>query len=194
MACTAVAVAVAVAFGLACTQVFQEPQRGPQNTSQFELTSVASTLHRLFNLSTPLTRRTMWAAPFDELLLDESRPDAEMPMHLPTPPAPAEPWVPPGWAATPHDDDDDDDDDGGGGGRRRLGAKAEPRPQHCGASEQTCRGRGVLSVKQQRLVQHYAELTGRELPARLEAMRADDAGRWLAQTWELWRSMGHPIN
>lgn len=72
--------------------VFQEPKHGPSNTSQFELTSVAATVGKLFNLSTPLTRRSMWAGTFDELLLDEARSEAEMPMHLPEAPAPAEPW------------------------------------------------------------------------------------------------------
>ena len=39
--------------------VFQEPKQGPQNSSQFDLASVAATVHKLFNLSTQLTLRTM---------------------------------------------------------------------------------------------------------------------------------------
>ena len=72
--------------------VFQEPEKGPSNTSQFDLTSVAATAGKLFNLSTPLTRRSMWAGTFDELLLDEARSEADMPLHLPEAPAPTEPW------------------------------------------------------------------------------------------------------
>jgi hypothetical protein len=75
--------------------VFQEPKHGPFNTSQFELTSVAATVGKLFNLSTPLTRRSMWAGTFDELLLDEARSEAEMPLHLPEAPAPFAPWEQP---------------------------------------------------------------------------------------------------
>ena len=41
--------------------VFQEPARGPSNTSQFELTSVAATVKNLFNLSSFLTKRDAWA-------------------------------------------------------------------------------------------------------------------------------------
>jgi hypothetical protein len=163
--------------------VFQEPV-GPTNTSQFDLSSVAATVRTLFNLSTPLTRRTMWAGTFDALLLDEARPDAEMPMHLPDAPAPSEPWVPPPGG-------------GGGGGddgdRRRL-QEGKPHPQHCGASEQTCRGHDALSAKQERMIGHYAELTGREVPAGVGAMTPQQAKEWLAAHWELWRSMGHPTN
>ena len=89
--------------GLVPNEAFQEPKRGPTNTSQFDLASVAATVHKLvssaqhslcrcsakqvsrccwlqFNLSTPLTRRTMWSGTFDELLLDTPR--ADTPMHL----------------------------------------------------------------------------------------------------------------
>ena len=41
--------------------VFQEPKRGPANSSQFELTSVPATVKNLFNLSSFLTKRDAWA-------------------------------------------------------------------------------------------------------------------------------------
>ena len=40
--------------------VFQEPKRGPANSSQFELTSVPATVKNLFNLSSFLTKRDAW--------------------------------------------------------------------------------------------------------------------------------------
>merc|ERR1712151_102766 len=75
--------------------VFQEPKKGPFNTSQFELTSIAATIKNLFNLTSFLTKRDAWAGSFDELLLDEPRPDADMPIQLPEAPKPATPWDPP---------------------------------------------------------------------------------------------------
>ena len=98
---------------VAAGRVFQEPQapfdphagsgRSPYNTSQFELTSVAGTVKHLFNLTTFLTKRDMWAGNFEELLLDKPRTDA--PMHLPDAPAltgPGQvPWAPPPAALPP---------------------------------------------------------------------------------------------
>lgn len=104
-----------------------------------------------------------------------------MPMHLPDAPAPAEPW----WHLGDGDDEDESD-------HRRLGLGASPKPQHCGATEKKCRGRDILSVKQQRLIHSYAKLTGSELPSEIETMRPGAADKWLAASWELWRSMGHP--
>lgn len=158
--------------------VFQEPD-GPTNTSQFDLTSIAATVHKLFNLSTPLTRRTMWSGTFDALLLDESRPDSEMPLHLPDAPAPTGAWIPP---------------PGTGEATVRRLQEGKPLPQHCGASEQTCRGHDVPSVKQERLIGRYAELTRREPPPNITAMTSQQAEEWLAEHWELWRDMGHPTN
>ena len=173
--------------------VFQEPKEGPHNTSQFDLASVAATVHKLFNLSTALTMRTMWSGTFDELLLDTPRSAGEMPMHLPTPPKVSEPWVPP---PGDHFDDpsvmdpsaDHDDDD-----RRRLQTGDGARPQHCGSSEQTCRGVDVLSVKQERLIQHYSELTGSDLPAEMRAMTQQQADGWLREQGKLWAELGHPL-
>jgi hypothetical protein len=65
--------------------VFQEPQHGPTNTSQFELSSVPATAKGLFGLPAYLTRRDAWAGSFAELLsLDAPRTDC--PMTLPAPP------------------------------------------------------------------------------------------------------------
>lgn len=168
--------------------VFQEPKRGPTSTSQFDLTSVASTLDALFNLSTPLTRRTMWSGRFDELLLPAPRPEAEMPLHLPDAPASKDAWS----CKTPHGDS----------ARRTLqhtnrheeSVDSSPNTnaaQHCGATEQTCRARGLLSTKQERLLSTFAELSGQPLPPNAKSMTASAAGQWLAQAWETWRSNGH---
>ena len=162
--------------GKVANTVFQEPKKGPENSSQFELTSVAATLDKLFSLSTPLSRRTQWAGTFDELLLPYPRPGPEMPMHLPDAPAPAEPWS--------FDLDGTDS-------HRRLRAQDAVEPQRCGATEQSCRGRDVLSAKQQRTMYTYSELTGRPLPKDLEGMRPAAADKWLAEAWELWR--GHKV-
>uniref|UniRef100_A0A7S2GIL3 Phospholipase C n=1 Tax=Haptolina brevifila TaxID=156173 RepID=A0A7S2GIL3_9EUKA len=118
--------------------VFQEPRRGPTATSQFELTSVASTIKTLFNLSTFLTKRDEWAGSFDELLLDEPRPDSDMPMHLPQAPEPAQPWSPPPGATQGrvvkrprHKDDDDDDDDDNNNNNSTPGEGARLRLTLC---------------------------------------------------------------
>jgi len=71
--------------------VIQAP-KGPRKSSQFELSSICSTAKMLFNLSSFLTQRDAWAGSFEELLLDEVRPDADCPMHLPDAP---KPWTPP---------------------------------------------------------------------------------------------------
>jgi hypothetical protein len=90
-------------------------------------------------------------------------------------------------------DDDDDEDDR----RRRLsrdGDSDSAWPQHCGATEAICRGRGVLSVKQERMIVSYAELTRQPVPQGLRSLSPAQADRRLAQQWELWRSMGYPTN
>ena len=68
------------------------------------------------------------------------------------------------------------------------------RPQHCSATEAACRGPDVLSVKQERMIGSYAELTGQPTPQGLRSFSPAQADRWLGQQWELWRSMGHPTN
>ena len=152
-----------------------------------DLTSVASTLDVLFNLSTPLSRRTMWSGRFDELLLPYPRPEAEMPLHLPDAPVPAEPWS----CKTPHSESSS---------RRTLQHRQQHeelvdsslnQPQHCGATEQTCRARDLLSTKQERLMSTLSELSGEPLPPDAKAMAPNVAGKWLARAWETWRSNGH---
>ena len=68
---------------------------GPSNNSQFEHSSVPATIKSMFGLPQILTKRTEWAAPFDELLtLSEPRTDA--PMHLPEAPSSGRPPPPAG--------------------------------------------------------------------------------------------------
>jgi hypothetical protein len=96
-------------------RVFQEPQHGPFNTSHFDLASVCATTRTLFNLSTPLTERTMWAGTFEELLLDDPRLDTDTPLHLPDAPPAAEPWTPPPPGGEGGEGVNDDGDDGDNG-------------------------------------------------------------------------------
>ena len=51
----------------------------------------------------------------------------------------------------------------------------------------------MLSVKQERLVHHFAALTGADAPEDVSGMSAAAAEEWLAAHWELWREMGHPL-
>ncbi len=84
--------------------VFQEP-RGPTNTSQFDLSSISSTVKTLFSLPDFLTKRDAWAGSFEELLLDTPRDDT--PLHLPLAPGQQSPHsiscgqFHPGWACRP---------------------------------------------------------------------------------------------
>jgi hypothetical protein len=183
-----------LAGGRVPNKVFQEPQRGPHPSSQFDLASIASTVHRLFNLSTALTMRTMWSAPFDELLLDGPRDDADMPMHLPEAPPASAPWEPPQTPAEPDDDDDDDDDDGDDDNRRKMRAMQEGgvTAQHCGSVEQSCRGHDVLSIKQERLVHQLAAMTHTQVPVEIKTMGPKEADAWVRDASKLWRELGYP--
>ena len=117
--------------------VFQEPQHGPFNTSQFELTSLPATVKNLFNLSFFLTNRDAWAGNFEELLLE--MPPQQMhrcicQMHLL---------------------------------RQHPGAHHPPKspenggrvPQHCsswhGASEVKCKGLNFANLKQKRNIANW---------------------------------------
>lgn len=62
--------------------VFQEP---PGNASHFDLTSVVATVRELFNLSSTLTDRDAWSAPFLSLLT-EATPRTDTPPTLPDAP------------------------------------------------------------------------------------------------------------
>ena len=85
---------------VAKASVINEPTRradgmvdvGSAPPPQWDHTSMLATAKNLFGLPHFLTKRDAWAGAFDELLLDEPRPDADCPMHLPDPPAPAHPW------------------------------------------------------------------------------------------------------
>merc|ERR1712232_1428909 len=167
--------------------VFQEPKRGPTSTSQFELTSIISTAKQLFNLTTFLTKRDAWAAPFGELLEDRLRTDT--PMHLPDSPPPAKPWTPPGEEEEDDDDDDngdDDDDDEESGPDTRSRRLSGNEPQHCSFGN-SCRGVIYASTKQLNQVRLLAKLTEREEPRNMEDMSSDDADHWLSKHWQLWR-------
>jgi hypothetical protein len=73
---------------------------GPSTTSQFEHSSIPATVKKLFGLPQTLTKRTEWAAPFDELLT-LSEPRADAPMHLPEAPSSGRPPPPPPPAGPP---------------------------------------------------------------------------------------------
>ena len=119
--------------------VFQQPKRGPTPTSQFELTSIASTVKNLFNLSTFLTKRDAWAGNFEELLLDAPRTDA--PLHLPTAPRNMTPWDVPPRGATK---------------KRQLRFEGATVARHCssedGSGHEACRGLDRPSLKQEKAI------------------------------------------
>ena len=75
-----------------------------------------------------------------------------------------------------------------------LRAAAKGAPQHCGSAEQSCRGHDLLSVKQQRQIEHLAGMTSSAVPKGIAEMTPGQADRWLARHWELWRQMGHPLH
>ena len=158
--------------------VFQEPQQGPTPTSQFELTSVASTVKTLFNLSSFLTERDAWAGSFEELLLDEPRADAEMPMHLPDAPPAATPWDPPPDALR-----------GGSRDARELDTLAGPG--HCSAwdgapSEEPCRGHAHANLKQKRNIRLLSHMTSTAVPDNLDLLTQPEADRLWASRWSTW--------
>ena len=147
-------------------QVVQEPT-GPTNTSQFELSSIPATIHSLFNLSMFLTKRDEWAGTFDSLMLDEPRPEADCPMHLPDPPKPAHPWTPPPPLK---------------GEEAEAGSAAEPTAQHCGREDGVCRGAERETVSQRRRMEWLALRTGVDAPA--EEPSHEAAHAWLSERWE----------
>jgi phospholipase C len=61
------------------------PSEKPFNNSEFDLTSVISTVRKLLNHPTPLTKRDAWSATFDERLSEPS-PRTDCPMTLPDAP------------------------------------------------------------------------------------------------------------
>lgn len=65
--------------------VVNEPN-GPTAYSQFEHSSLAATVKRLFNLPSYLTQRDAWAGSFENLLYQRSAPRTDCPVELPSPP------------------------------------------------------------------------------------------------------------
>jgi hypothetical protein len=83
---------------------------------------------------------------------------------------------------------------GGRGGRRRLlrDGSGRPAPEHCGRQEQTCRGLGVVNVRQRRFIKLYSRLTLTPEP-NYERMSFHDGEVWLAQRWQEWMDAGAPV-
>ena len=160
--------------------VVQEPQHGPTNTSQWEHSSISATLTGLFNLTSYLTKRDEWAGSFEQLLLDSPRTDA--PAHLPEAPA-AQHQLPAREEAR--------GSSGAGASARRMEevahldpGRAEQAPaRHCSATEPTCRGSELMSVKQQRSMWVMAQRTDTALPSDMESMTMHDADAWLRARW-----------
>jgi len=156
--------------------VFQEPRKGPTNTSQFELTSVAASIKALFNLTFFLTKRDGWAGTFDELLLDSPRGDA--PVHLPEAPPPAAPWDPPPKRQSPAEDAAPPGPVG-----------SAPSAQHCsswhGGEETECRGTDHANLKQRRNVRLFASLTNTPEPD-VDQMNFSIADQWITARWREW--------
>ena len=70
--------------------VVSEPKAStkPFSDSQYDGTSIAATVKRLFDLPEFLTRRDAWSASFDHLFDELSTPRTDAPMHLPEAPPP----------------------------------------------------------------------------------------------------------
>jgi phospholipase C len=105
----------------------------PFADSQYDGTSIAATLKRLFGLPSFLTKRDAWAVPFDHLFEELDAPRSDAPMHLP--PAPT-----PGRGGTPTSPWGTDCDDPTRRMRRSLahfeavlGEEAPPRLHACAA-------------------------------------------------------------
>jgi hypothetical protein len=155
--------------------VVNEPVLGPQNGSQFELSSIPATVKNLFNLSGFLTKRDKWAGSLHELTLNRTSPRTDCPLHLPAAPPPAKPWGP-----VPNGS---------------LTDSGHAEPQHCGRKEQVCRGVEALTTKQKRLVGTYSALTGVEPPESWrETWSRRDANTWLGQRWGEFMASGLGIN
>jgi hypothetical protein len=165
--------------------VFQEPV-GPYHDSQFDLSSMATTIKYLFGIPGFLTQRDAWAGSFHELLtLDQPRTDA--PMHLPdAPPA--------------HEERERRR-------RRRLerqqhagvATNRQPRqhePKHCsgntGPAFVCASSSDSVTVKQRNQMKWFASLVG-ELPPTTEEMDSMDkeaAAQWVHTRWARWVAHG----
>jgi len=63
----------------------QRPINGPHTTSEYDHTSIAATLKRIFNLPSFLTRRDAWAGTFEHLWSNRTTPRTDHPMKLSEP-------------------------------------------------------------------------------------------------------------
>ncbi|XP_056697977.1 non-specific phospholipase C2 [Spinacia oleracea] len=60
--------------------------KGPYPTSEYEHSSIAATVKKLFNLSSPfLTKRDAWAGTFEGIVQTRTEPRTDCPAQLPTP-------------------------------------------------------------------------------------------------------------
>eukprot|EP01048_Picozoa_sp_COSAG05_P024885 COSAG05_NODE_6068_length_1028_cov_0.944026_1_plen_174_part_00 len=160
-------------------QVFQQP-RGPTATSQFEHSSIPSTLKHLFNLSTFLTSRDAWAGSAAELLLEKPRAEDDCPMHLPDAPPPASPWAqPPGGSAAW---------DAEGQHRRQLTGPSE-LPRHCtppaprspyGCDQPLS---APATQKQHNQAKVLSSVNGVAMPD-MHALSRTEAAEWVGQEWD----------
>jgi len=60
--------------------------QGPMNNSQYEHSSIAATLKKIFGLPNFLTKRDEWAGTFEQVFLQRTTPRTDCPTSLPTPP------------------------------------------------------------------------------------------------------------
>jgi hypothetical protein len=171
--------------------VFQRPQ-GKGATSEFEHSSISSTLKTLFNLTTYLTSRDEWAGSFDELLLETPRSDASMPLHLPRAPTPAKPWGP---VPPTHRGRQTSATKLRRLARREHADRAARDPsveRHCSSTEGTCHASAEHpTVKQRRDVQLLSTLTGgpQLSHSQMLHMGKTRVDMWLKRHWDIWMNM-----
>ena len=165
--------------------VFQEP-RGPYPDSQFDLSSMSTTIKHLFGIPGYLTQRDAWAGSFHELLTLQA-PRKDTPMHLPD-------------APPPHEER-----------RRRLqrqsllrdeanaeAAAAGRAPLHCSATSAAAAAAGAgapsgecavdgnaVTRKQRNQIEVFAAMTHVAPPSEreLSSMSKEEAGLWIHTRW-----------
>jgi hypothetical protein len=144
--------------------VFQEPS-GPYPDSQFDLSSMSTTIKYLFDIPGFLTHRDAWAGSFHELLtLNESRQDA--PLHLPNAPPSIEQH----------------------GRRRHLALQdTEVQPVHCsmnaGPTSACSADTRSVTSKQRNQMRFFASILRRDVPTESELASLDNTPRVAASTW-----------
>jgi phospholipase C len=90
--------------------VIHEPSgvQAPMTTSQFDATSIISTVNKIFGIRpVNTTNRTIWAGTFDDLFLQRTTPRTDCPMTLPdiAPPSPEELAYSTGRRLTDHEEE-----------------------------------------------------------------------------------------